>query len=69
LLVLFDGFSYQNWIPAPVVLDNLIHAEKISPMVAVLIGNTRNTRGSELGYNAAFVEFLSQEVLPWVHGH
>ena len=35
-------------------------------MVAVLIGNTRNTRGSELGYNAAFVEFLSQEVLPWV---
>jgi enterochelin esterase-like enzyme len=38
-------------------------------MVAVLIGNTRNTRGSELGYNAAFVEFLSQEVLPWVHGH
>ena len=69
LLVLFDGFSYQNWIPAPVVLDNLIHAEKISPMVAVLIGNARNTRSSELGYNAAFVEFLSQEVLPWVHGH
>jgi enterochelin esterase-like enzyme len=31
LLVLFDGISYQNWIPAPTILDHLIHAGKFTP--------------------------------------
>jgi enterochelin esterase-like enzyme len=69
LLVLFDGFAYQNWIPGPVILDNLIHAEKIPPTIAVLIGNAQNARSSELGYNPALVKFLSEELLPWVHDH
>lgn len=69
LLVLFDGFFYRSSIPTPAILDNLIHAGKAPPMVAVLIGNPRESRGSELGYDSAFVEFLSKEVLPWVHEH
>jgi len=69
LLMLFDGFSYQNWIPGPVTLDNLTHAGRIPPMVAVLIGNARDSRSSELGNNPALVECLSKEVLPWVHDH
>lgn len=35
LLVLFDGFSYLNWIPVPTILDNLIHAEKTPAMIAI----------------------------------
>lgn len=69
LLVLLDGFSYQDWIPTPVILDNLIHSGKVQPMIAVLIGNARDARSSELGFNPALVEFLSKEVLPWVREH
>ena len=69
LLVLFDGFFYRSSIPTPTILDNLIHAGKVPPMVAVLIDNPRESRASELGYDPAFVEFLSKEVLPWTHEH
>jgi enterochelin esterase-like enzyme len=69
LLVLFDGYSYLNWIPTPTILDNLIHARQISPMVVVLIDNPPESRTSELGYNPAFADFLSKEVLPWVQDH
>ena len=69
LLLLFDGFLYRRSIPTPTILDNLIHAGKVPPMVAVLIDNPRESRSSELGYDPAFVEFLSKEVLPWIHEH
>lgn len=69
LLVLFDGFFYRSSIPTPTILDNLIHAGKVPPMVAVLIDNPRESRLSELGYDPAFVEFLSKEMLPWIHEH
>ena len=69
LVVLFDGFFYRSSIPTPTILDNLIHAGKVPPMVAVLIDNPRESRLSELGYNPAFVEFLSKELLPWIHEH
>ena len=69
LLVLFDGFFYRSSIPTPTILDNLIHAEKVPPMVAVLIDNPRKSRVSDLGYGPAFVEFLNKELLPWIHAH
>ena len=69
LLVLFDGFLYRSSIPTPTILDNLIHAGKAPPMVAVLIDNPRESRALELEYDPAFVEFLTREVLPWVHEH
>jgi enterochelin esterase-like enzyme len=69
LLVLFDGFSYLHWIPTSTILDNLIHARKIPPLVAVLIDNPPNTRSSDLGYNTAFVEYLSDQLLPWIRTH
>jgi enterochelin esterase family protein len=67
--MLFDGFFYRSSIPTPTILDNLIHAGKAPPIVAVLIDNPRESRGSELEYEPAFVEFLSEEVLPWVREH
>jgi enterochelin esterase-like enzyme len=68
-LVLFDGFFYRNSIPMPTILDNLIHAGKVPPIVAVMIDNPGKSRRSELGCNPAFEGFLSQEVLPWIHQH
>jgi enterochelin esterase family protein len=69
LLVLFDGFFYRNSIPTPTILDNLIHAGKIPPIVAVMIDNPGKSRVSELGYNPAFEDFLSKEMQPWIHEH
>jgi len=69
LLLLFDGFNYQHWIPAPTILDNLIHAQKFPPTVAVLIDNPPGSRVSDLQYNSAFVNFLADELLPWLHAH
>jgi enterochelin esterase-like enzyme len=69
LLLLFDGFSYQHWIPTTTILDNLIHAQKIPAIVAVLIDTPQESRGSDLEYNPAFVGFLTEELLPWLHGH
>jgi enterochelin esterase family protein len=66
LLVLCDGFVYQTWVPTPVILDNLIHAGKIPPMVAVLVDNPPPSRISDLQYNPQFAEFLARELLPWV---
>jgi enterochelin esterase family protein len=66
LLVLCDGFSYQTWVPTPVILDNLLHAGKIPPMVAVFVDNPPGSRISDLQYNPQFAEFLARELLPWV---
>jgi enterochelin esterase family protein len=35
LLVLFDGWEYLHWIPTPTILDNLLAAGLIPPLVAV----------------------------------
>jgi len=70
LLILFDEGAYLNNVPTPVILDNLIAAGKIPPMVAVLIANpSQDTRNKELPPNSAFADFLATELLPWVHAH
>jgi enterochelin esterase family protein len=67
LLVLFDEGAYLNSVPTPVILDNLIAAGKIPPMVAVLIANpSQDTRNKELPPNPQFADFLATELLPWV---
>jgi len=68
LLVLFDEGAYLNNVPTPVILDNLIAAGKIPPMVAVLIANpSQDTRSKELPPNPQFADFLATELLPWIH--
>jgi len=66
LLLLCDGFSYRTWVPTPLILDNLLHAGKIQPMVAVFVDNPPSSRISDLQYNPRFAEFLARELLPWV---
>jgi enterochelin esterase-like enzyme len=70
LLVLFDEGAYLNNVPTPIILDNLIAAGKIPPMVAVLIANpSQETRSKELPPNPQFADFLATELMPWVHAH
>jgi len=65
LLVVFDGDTYINVVPTPVTLDNLLADKRIPPMVAVIIGNARGARPTELPCNPQFADFLSTELIPW----
>ncbi len=70
LLLLFDGARCINQIPVPTILDNLVHAGKIVPLVAVLLDSVdQATRNRELFLYPPFVDFLTQELIPWVHEH
>src|SRR5262249_13439100 len=70
LLVLFDEDKYLDAVPTPVILDNLIAAGRIPPLVAVLVANpSAATRRAELPPNPAFADFVAGELLPWVRAH
>lgn len=67
LLLVFDGAAYLGLVPTPVVLDTLIAAGMIPPLVAVLVDNPdQATRSRELDCHPPFAEFLARELLPWV---
>jgi enterochelin esterase-like enzyme len=70
LVVAFDGLAYvlDGYVPLPTVLDNLIAAGKIPPVVAVLADSLdQETRTRELSLHEPFVEFVAEELLPWAH--
>lgn len=70
VLVLFDGETYRERVPAPTILNNLIAKRKIEPLVAILIGNVSDeARQRELNCNPKLPEFLRQELMPWVREH
>jgi len=69
LLACFDGFVYSSpeWVPTPVILDNLIHAGKIPPMIAVFIDQLpQPQRNVELSNNPEFADFVARELVPLV---
>lgn len=69
LLIVFDGFAYVNLVPTPTILDNLIAARQIPPLVAVMPDSLdQETRNRELACHPPFVEFLTEELLPWARG-
>jgi enterochelin esterase family protein len=66
LLVVFDGAEHLQIVPVPIILDNLLAAGRIAPMVAVLIDNgTGAARLADLPNRAQFADFVGQEVMPW----
>jgi enterochelin esterase family protein len=70
LLLAFDGLAYisDGLVPTPTILDNLIAAGKIPPLVAVLPDSLDNeTRSRELPCYEPFLAYLRQELLPWVY--
>jgi enterochelin esterase-like enzyme len=67
LLVLFDGLAYIDLVPTPVILENLLAEGKIPPVVGVLIDSlSHEVRSRELACYQPFVDYLTQELLPWV---
>jgi enterochelin esterase family protein len=66
MFLVFDQLTYVSMIPTPRILNNLIYAEKIPPVVAVFVGNARGARNDELTYNDTFVDFLASELVPWI---
>jgi enterochelin esterase-like enzyme len=70
LVIIFDESAYLTKVPTPVILDNLIAASKIPPTVAVLIANpSQELRAEELAPNPKFADFLTKELVPWIHAH
>jgi len=67
VIYLFDSFIYLNRVEVPNVLDNLIHENKIEPMIAVFIDNpTRTSRDYELPMNSLFKDFVVKELMPQI---
>jgi enterochelin esterase family protein len=65
LLLVFDGDEYVSSIPTPTILDNLIAAKRIPPMLAVFVGNPDGLRDQELDANVTFADFIATELVPW----
>jgi enterochelin esterase-like enzyme len=66
LLLTFDGGAYVGSIHAPTILDNLVAAHRIAPMVALFVGSADEQRDVELNQNERYTEFLATELVPWV---
>jgi enterochelin esterase family protein len=70
LLLVFDGPDYLEAFRLPRMLDSLLAAGRIAPLVAVLVDDsTGAARLDDLANRAWFVDFLADELIPWVrHG-
>jgi enterochelin esterase-like enzyme len=67
LLVCFDGADYLGDMRAPAVLDSLVAAGRIPPVVAILVDDSLDRLG-DLANHARFATFLGDELLPWARG-
>lgn len=67
LLIVFDATQYLDEIPVPRILDSLLAAKRIAPLVAVLIDNgSAGVRREDLANRAAFADWLAGDLLPWI---
>jgi enterochelin esterase-like enzyme len=68
LLIVFDGQAYvSDLIPTPIILDNLIAAGLIPPVIAAFVSSIdQPSRNLELPCYPPFADFLVQELLPWI---
>ncbi len=65
LLLLFDGTGFAR-SPLPTILDNLIDAGAIRPLVAIMPCSISQTlRLKELLLHEPFNAFLAEELIPW----
>lgn len=62
LLLAYDGNQYTQSVPMPTILDNMIAARVIAPVVAVFLESP--DRDNEFPPNDAFQRFVGEELLP-----
>jgi enterochelin esterase-like enzyme len=70
LLLLLDGWVYARVLQAPTILDNLQDVGALPPVVTIMLGHAdRETREREYTFHQPFLEFITQELLPWIRLH
>jgi len=67
LLLIYDGNQYTTAIPTPRILDNMIAAKAIPPVVAVFLESP--DRDVEFPPNDDFQEFVATELMPRIRAH
>jgi enterochelin esterase-like enzyme len=67
LLLAYDGNQYTQAVPTPTILDNMIAAGAIPPVVTVFMESP--DRDSEFPPNDAFQKFVGDELLPQIRAH
>ena len=65
-LYVHDGGEYLSRARLPVVLDNLIHAGEVAPLIAVMVDPVN--RMTEYRLNEAYVDFVVSELIPHIDG-
>lgn len=63
-LYVHDGGEYLSRARLPVVLDNLIHAGEISPLIAVMVDPVN--RMTEYRLNDSYLDFVVSELMPHI---
>ena len=69
LLVLFDGSAWQNALPVPAILDNLLAERRIQPLIALLVDSPGDKRLADLLCSERFARFVAAELVPWARRH
>jgi enterochelin esterase family protein len=67
LLLAYDGNQYTQAVPTPTILDNMIAAHVIPPVVAVFLESP--DRDNEFPPNDAFQRFVGEELMPQIRAH
>ncbi|WP_236029852.1 alpha/beta hydrolase-fold protein [Paractinoplanes lichenicola] len=65
VLVVFDGWIAREVQRIPTVLDNLIAAGEIPPLVALFVTSHAAGRDDDLSPDGAMRDFVTRELLPW----
>lgn len=69
LFVLYTGYYYNNpYIPGPTILDNMINAGVLPPLVTVFLDKSPDA-DREYGCNIPFTDFMQTELIPWIRQH
>lgn len=77
VLYITDGQEYSNEKlgAVPIVMDNLIHSEQITPVIAVFVeplnpdNLNENRRMDEMGMNENFLSFFVDELIPYIESN
>lgn len=67
LLIMLDGDVWRGTQPLPTMLDNLIEAQAIAPVVAVFVDSAdREQRWSELDEHGGIADWMADRLRPWL---